>query len=134
MAAELAVRGILQLAEGYGEGPMPLEEICRRRHLPRQYLTKIFGLLARANLITAVRGKGGGYVLARAPGEISLLEVIESVEGPMALNLCTSAPPRCDEVSCRVRPVWADLQSNMRSVLKAKSLEDLVGNGQPSRA
>ena len=64
MAAEFAIRGILCLAEHYGQGPVTLQEVCRRRKLRKEYLTKIFGLLARANLVDAVRGKGGGYILS----------------------------------------------------------------------
>jgi Rrf2 family protein len=126
MAAELAVRGILCLAEEYGHGPLPLDKICRRRKLRKEYLTKIFGLLARANLVDAVRGKGGGYALSRPPAKISLLEVIEAIEGPLALNLCQHTPPKCEEPDCRVRPVWTDLQETFRSALASKTLDQLI--------
>ena len=128
MAAELAVRGMLALAEQYGQGPVPLEEICRLRKLPRDYLSKIFGLLGRANLVAAVRGKGGGYVLARSPRDISLLELIEAVEGRLALNLCQQDPPRCRDESCRVRGVWTELQETIRSALAAKTLDQFISS------
>jgi len=131
MAAEFAVRGILCLAEEYGHGPLPLDKICRRRKLRKEYLTKIFGLLARANLVDAVRGKGGGYALSRSPAMISLLDVIEAVEGPLALNLCQHTPPKCDEPGCRVRPVWTDLQERIRSVLSSKTLDQLIQAADP---
>ena len=128
MAAELAVRGILVLAEHNGQGPFALEEICRQRNLPRQYLTKIFGQLSRANLIRAVRGKGGGYVLARPPGDITLLAVIEAVEGPLAVNLCQQTPSCCqNSTSCPVQPVWRDLQEKIRQALSAHTLNEFTG-------
>lgn len=126
MAAEFAIRGILCLAEEYGQGPFPLDKICRRRKLRKEYLTKIFGLLARADLVDAVRGKGGGYTLSRSPATISLLDVIEAIEGPLALNLCQHTPPKCEEPGCRVRPVWTDLQEKVRSVLSSKTLDQLI--------
>ena len=131
MAAEFAVRGVLCLAEEYGRGPVPLDEICRRRKLRKQYLAKIFGSLVRADLIDAVRGKGGGYQLARPARDISLLEVIEAVEGPLALNLCQHTPPKCREPDCRVRPVWEKLQEKVRSALGSATLDKLVGPAGP---
>jgi len=132
MAAEFAVRGILCLAEQYGRGPVPLANICKRRKLRKQYLTKIFGMLVRANLVDAVRGKGGGYVLARPPRRISLLDVIEAVEGPLAVNLCQSNPPKCDEEDCPVYPVWTEVQRKVKSILSGRTLNEFVGAAEPS--
>jgi len=126
MAAELGVRGILVLAARRDGRPVPLAEVCRERKLNRNYMTRIFGLLCRADLVTAVRGKGGGYRLARDPRRISLLEVIEAVEGPLALNLCQHHPPKCTQPKCRVRPVWTDLQKKVRTALASKTLDQLV--------
>ena len=126
MEAEFAIRGILCLVREYGRGPVPLEDVCRRRKLQKQYLTKIFGKLVRANLIDGVRGRGGGYVLARPPEEISLLDVIEAIEGRLALNLCQHNPAKCKEVGCLVRPVWNDLQKKVRSILAARTLDEFV--------
>jgi Rrf2 family protein len=125
-AAELAVRGALVLAEEYGQGPVPLAEICRRRELPREYLTKIFSSLSRAGLLKPIRGKGGGFVLAREPSEITLLEVIEAVEGPIILNFCQHDPPQCERDDCPVRPVWSDLQDHIRTTLGSRTLGDFV--------
>ena len=116
-AAELAIRGVVTLAENFGNGPITLKSICESRDLPRQYLVKLFSVLAKADIITAVRGKRGGYVLSRDPGQISLLEIVEAVEGPIALNLCQHNPPRCDQVDCPMRTIWADLQFTFREKL-----------------
>lgn len=126
MAAELGVRGILTLAEEYGRGPVPLDEICRRRDLPKEYVAKIFTSLTRAGLVDAVRGKGGGHFLAKPPKEITLLEVIEAIEGPLATNLCQHTPPKCEEVDCPVRPVWNEIQEQVRALLASKHLSDFL--------
>lgn len=127
-AAEYAIRGILVLAERYGQGPVTLDEVCARRGLQKQkqYLTKLFALLSRSGLIQPVRGKGGGYMLAKPPPEISLLNVIESIEGTLILNFCQSTPPQCEELSCNIRIVWDDLQKTMRSKLQAVTLKDCL--------
>jgi len=125
-AAELAVRAVLVLAERYGQGPVNLETICAQRDLPRQYLAKILALLARADLVTAVRGKHGGYLLSREPGRITLLEVIETVEGPIALNFCQHDPPKCDHIDCPLRTLWGQLQSTIRKKLGAVTLKGCV--------
>lgn len=125
-AAEMAVRGIIVLAQDYGAGPVAIKTICQRRGLAKQYLIKIFSLLVRAGLITAIRGKGGGYVLAKAPGEISLLQVIEAVEGTIALNYCQQDPITCDEVNCPIRPVWTALQLAVQEKLGGMTLADCI--------
>ena len=120
------------LATHYGEGPLAIAKVCDARQLGKEYLTKIFASLSRAGLITPVRGKGGGYMLARDPREVSLLEVIEAVEGPIALNLCQAQPPRCDQDDCTIRPVWAELQAVVTEKLSSVSLKDCIRNGSPT--
>lgn len=128
-AAELAIRGTCVLVQRYGEGPITLQTIAETRGLSRQYLAKLFLQLAKADLVTAIRGKNGGYVLARAPSEITLLEVIEAVEGPLALNFCQHDPPKCEEVGCPLRPVWAELQEVIRGRLSRVTLDQTAACG-----
>ena len=129
-AAEFAIRGMLVVAERDGQGPVTLATVCQERSLSKQYLAKIFGQLARANLITPIRGKHGGYELAQGLDQISILDIIEAVEGPVALNLCQHQPPKCEEPDCGLRDVWSDLQHIFRDRLGAISLRDCL---QPAR-
>jgi len=126
LAAELAVRGAIVLAIRYGDGPITLAEVCAPRDLPRQYLAKIFSALVRAGLVRPQRGKKGGYQLARGPEAITVLEIIEAVEGPIMLNFCQRKPPECDQEGCPVRPVWAELQKTIRDRLGSVTLADCV--------
>lgn len=125
-AAEFAVRGVIVLAENYGRGPVTLDTVCASRRLSKQYLTKIFASLARAGLVLPIRGKHGGFVLAREPKDISLLEVIEAVEGPILLNFCQHHPAKCDQTDCYMRPMWARLQKQIRAELAAVKLADCL--------
>jgi len=127
-AAEFAIRGMVVLSERYGQGvPVTLETVCTQRSLPREYLTKIFASLARARLVTPIRGKGGGFSLSRPPSQISLLEVIEAVQGPIVLNFCQHNPPQCDQVNCLIRDLWSELQKLIREKLAGMSLAGCNG-------
>ena len=132
-AAEFAVRGALVLAENHGDGPVTLDTICARRDLSKQYLVKIFASLARADLVTPVRGKKGGYLLARDPNDIPVLDVIEAVEGPITMNFCQYDPPRCDEFGCPLRSVWADIQGLIRERLGGMTLADCLRSAGRTR-
>lgn len=127
IAAEYAVRGILVLTEEHGRGPVTLTAVCKRRKLPKQYLTKLFSHLTKAGLVHPVRGKGGGYSLARSPDQINLLQVIEAVEGPVILNLCQHTPSRCLKELCKIRPLWTDLQKTVREKLSSFTLAQCLG-------
>ena len=121
------------LAEHYGNGPTTLDAICEERDLSKQYLVKIFSSLAHAGLVTPVRGKRGGYLLARDPAEINLLELIEAVEGPIAVNFCQHIPPRCDRSQCALRSMWSDIQGFICDKLGKTTLGQCLeaGNGDP---
>lgn len=125
-AAELAIRGTCVLAQRYGEGPVTLQTVAETRSLSRQYLAKLFLQLAKADLVTAIRGKNGGYVLARDPSQITLLEIIEAVEGPLAMNFCQHDPPKCEEYDCPLRPVWTEIQEFVRDRLGRVTLDQAV--------
>ena len=117
---------MLVLAEHDGEGPVNLATICQERPMSKQYLAKIFGQLSRASLITPIRGKHGGYELARSLDQTFILDIIEAVEGPVALNLCQQEPPKCDELDCGLRCVWRELQKTFREKLGSISLRDCL--------
>jgi len=126
VAAELAIRGVSILAARYGDGPITLSDLCDAKDLPKQYLAKIFSSLSRADLVTPIRGKRGGYKLSHPPEDITLLQVIEAVEGPLALNLCQYDPPKCNESDCPLRNIWDELQETLRSKLQSVTLADCV--------
>jgi Rrf2 family protein len=126
-AAELAIRGSLVLAQQYGKGPTTLADICELRDLSREYLAKVFGQLTRADIVTPIRGKNGGYVLAHDPKDINLLDIITAVEGPQYLNLCQYDPPKCDNApTCKVHLVWTELQEIFENRLRSATLADCI--------
>ncbi len=125
---EYAVRGIVYLATRPGDRVCLLSEIAEAVDVPQTFLAKIFQQFSKIGLVRSYRGTGGGFVLGRPPENISLLEVVEAVEGPITPNRCVSAPGECDRSSlCKVHPVWIDVQNQIRDILANVTLKELSG-------
>ena len=128
-AAELGIRGMAYLAVNYRKGPVPMSKICQEQKLPHQYMVKVFSALGRTNLVHSVRGRSGGFALTRPPKEISILDIIEAVEGPLALNLCQKRPSQCrwaTDPKCQIRPMWNELQAITAKTLGKFHLDRLL--------
>jgi Rrf2 family protein len=128
--AEYGLICALHLARRAGEGPITGREIAAGERLPADYVEQILLRLRRAGLVNSTRGARGGYSLAKAPGEISVREVIAASElGTFDLH-CVSHPvgeERCAESqSCSIRPVWVMLQQKIDHVLDSVHLGDLL--------
>ncbi len=122
-----ATRALLDLALNGGQSPVMLKDISARQGLPLRYLEQIVTSLVAARLIVSARGPKGGIRLARGPVDISLLDIIEVLEGPVAPVKCVEDPCSCTRSSsCVTRDVWDELAQAMRSVLKSTTLQDLV--------
>lgn len=88
---------------------------------------KLLKMLTRGGLVTSKRGSQGGYILAREPIKISAVDMIEAIEGPLAMTECTLAPGLCElEPSCPVSSQWQKLSGAVRRVLAEITLADLV--------
>ena len=77
-----AVRALTELARSGGAGPVPIGELARRRDIPVQFLEQLFAALRRAGILKSQRGVKGGYSFAREPSEVTVLEVVELLDGP----------------------------------------------------
>lgn len=107
-----------------------ISEISRAQEVPESFLAKIFQALARAGVVTSHRGAGGGFSLARAADEISLLEVIEATEGPISIYGCISDDsdgtcPGARRQSCTIKPVFHEAVSALRAVFAKRTAADL---------
>ena len=106
---------------------MSLQDLATTLHLPREFLAKILKLLTARGLVRSARGAHGGYTLARPARDISFLEVIEAVEGPVQLNVCLDHKDRCDvSASCTMYHVWKVGQDRMLEVYRRTSLAELI--------
>jgi len=124
---DYAVRGMVFLAgRPRGEISM-LKDIAASVDVSSALLAKIFQDLSRVGFVRSYRGAGGGFELARPAGRISLLEIIEAIDGPIAMNRCIVNRGICGrEHFCGVHPVWMQLQQKMRNNLRKVSLLKLA--------
>src|SRR5260221_1089311 len=111
-----------------------LQDLSTRLHVPREFLAKILKVLTGSGLVRSSRGAHGGYQLARPPREISFLEVIEAVEGPVQLNVCLDHKDRCDvSAGCTMYHVLKSGQDRMLEVYRRASLADTAPEPVPGR-
>ncbi|HVN54793.1 MAG TPA: Rrf2 family transcriptional regulator [Anaerolineaceae bacterium] len=129
--ADYALRAMLYLARLEPTQRAATSQIAEEQHIPPSFLAKIISQLSIAGLIHTSRGARGGVSLARPPEEISVLEVVEAIDGPIALNECTDNPEACPFGSdCPLRPLWCDTQSELVKNLQKTTFAQFVE--QPS--
>jgi Rrf2 family protein len=121
------VRAILDLALHAGETPVDLKEIAQRQNLSRRYLERLFAALRDAGIVASVRGAQGGFHLARDPESISMLEVVEALEGPLQPVDCLGDPRLCPIIeSCVPHDFWSRVSAAARRVMAETTLADLA--------
>jgi Rrf2 family protein len=127
--SEYGLLAMIELACRWGDGPVSAREVAQRRAIPARFLEQLFVSLRRAELVAAVRGARGGFVLSRDPGQITTLEVVEALEGPLTASVCDSERGlECGNVgSCAAAPVWARATSALREVFASTTLAELAG-------
>jgi Rrf2 family protein len=127
--ADYAVRTVLHLARMGDKELAATRTVAQEQNIPPSFLAKIISQLAIAGLLHTSRGARGGVTLARDPKDITLLEVVEAIDGPIQLNVCVQGDGACTfEEDCPVRPVWCDVQSELISRLKGTSFGDLLAS------
>jgi Rrf2 family protein len=126
LQVQYAICGVFDLAyNGEGGAPIQVRVIGERQAIPPRYLEQIFQRLRRARLVAGKRGPGGGYVLARPAGEITLRDIVEAVEGPLDRMLGSGPPPRGRAVAFRPGFLWRRLADRVGSALEEVTLERL---------
>ncbi|MEU7433858.1 Rrf2 family transcriptional regulator [Streptomyces sioyaensis] len=129
--AEYAVRAMAELA-GSGEGRVKAEDLSVGQDIPLRFLLSILGELKQHRIVVSVRGREGGYALARSAGDITLADVIRAVDGSLAnvrdlrLSEITYAGPAAPLID-----VWRAVRASLRRVLERVTLADLVAGQLP---
>jgi len=134
-AGEYGVLGLMNLARrAPGEMAM-IEEVSRTEGIPRSFLAKVFQHLVKAGLVRSNRGAGGGFMLARKPSQITVLEIIEAIEGKIVFQRCKLAHPVCEHVGgCAVCGLFEEAQDGVKEVLARTTLHGLVEGRRGSLA
>lgn len=127
------LRALVALAGHRGNGPLSMQAMAESQGLSRKYLHALLSALRQAGLVGSVRGAAGGYVLSRAPEEISLAEVFEALEGPIRLVDCDAEG--CGRLAgCPTAALWSHLSELLRRDLGERSLADLAGRKKEEKA
>ena len=104
-----------------------VDEISREMATPKSFLAKILQKLVKADIARSFRGVKGGFKLSREPRDITLLDVIEAVEGSIALNACVLDRTVCGFSSiCVVHPIWIELRGEFSELLKKHNFADIA--------
>jgi len=139
---DYAVRALLELATEEDLDCMPLGDLAERTGIPRKYLEQILMRLRDARVVGAKRGAHGGYRLARPAAEITVGEVIRTMDGPLAPSLCASQTAhqpcpayRCaSEEACVMRALWLDVREAISGILDHTTFGDLAERERAQRA
>ena len=124
---DYAVRAVVDLARHEGDGRRKTREIAAEMAIPESYLPQILGELVASGLVSSLAGREGGYALARDAGSISMLEVIEAVEGQVELVECVLTGGPCGwENECAVHRFWSSAQDAFRERLAGVSFADVA--------
>jgi Rrf2 family protein len=124
--ADYAVRAVLYLARLEPNQRAATSQVAKEQHIPPSFLAKIISQLSIAGLLHTSRGARGGVTLARDPKDISLLEVIESIDGPIMLNECVVDGVCTFDEECPLRPVWCEAQEELVSRLRGTTFQQLL--------
>jgi Rrf2 family protein len=129
--ADYAVRAVLYLAR-LGDGERAATStVAEEQRIPPSFLAKIISQLSIAGLLHTSRGARGGVTLARPPKEISLLDVVEAIDGPIMLNECVGDESECTfDEDCPLRPVWREAQEVLVKRLKSTNFQQFLERGK----
>lgn len=125
--ADYAVRAVLHLAQMKNGERAATSSVAKEQHIPASFLAKIISQLSIAGLLHTSRGARGGVTLAREPKDITLLEVVEAIDGPIQLNECVAEGGVCSfDDHCPIRSVWCEVQDELVARLRQTDFEQLL--------
>ena len=131
-AGEYGVLGLLCLARRPSGSVVMIDEVSREEQIPKSFIAKIFQNLAKAGLVRSNRGSGGGFTLVKQAGKITVLEVIEAIEGRIAFQRCLEEEPKCEHFGgCALCGLFEQAQDRVKEVFSNTTLADLAKTHVP---
>jgi len=130
-----AIRALFDIAYHGSDEPVSGRDIAEREEVPHRFLEQILLELKRAEFVRSKRGPHGGYRLAREPEDITMLDIVETIDGPMTVSFCYAtdeeARRKCQIKSrCVTAAVWRDIATAIQDVLREVTLQDMVHRGE----
>ena len=134
-STEYAIRGLSELAARNASGPVMLDELVGGTGLPRDFLAKIFQKLVHAGLLTSTKGRGGGFALARPDHEITIMNIVEAIEGPGAFDGCVVGMEACnDHMPCAQHDLYKPIRQRLKAYVQTTTLADLAASLKAKQA
>lgn len=121
------LRTLVDIALHQDKGAVTLNDIARRQDISVKYLWQVINPLKTSGLLSVMRGAKGGYMLAKRPDEIDMLEVVTTLEGPMSVVDCLTRDDVCDRIdTCVARSVWVEVNQAVEKALKGITLAEVL--------
>ncbi|MDR1773542.1 MAG: Rrf2 family transcriptional regulator [Clostridioides sp.] len=121
------LKAMFILALEQQNGPVPLKLMASKQNVSLQYLEQLFSSLKKSGLVKSVRGAQGGYLLTRAPSELTVGEILDVLEGPVNISDCILDEDLCENsASCVTRIVWEKIKRGIDEVTYSISLQDMI--------
>lgn len=131
---EYTIRALIHIGADRAKA-FTAKEVCRKARIPESYTRKTFQALVRGGFLKSVTGPKGGYRLTLEPEEITVLSIIQAVEGEETFSQCVMGLARCnDRKPCPLHFVWTESKEKMVGELQSKTLKDLIAASASRRA
>jgi len=123
---EYAIRGLSEMAMRGGEGRVMLDELVAGTNLPRDFMAKVFQRLVHAGLLRSAKGRGGGFSLARPAHQITMMQIVEAIDGPQVVDRCVVGLEKCtDLMPCPQHDLYKPIRQRLKDYMNTTTLADL---------
>lgn len=128
------VKAMVDLAINQREDPVSIKSISQRQNISEYYLEQLFAPLRRAEIIRSIRGAQGGYMLNKDPDTVTVLEIMNILEGPIEISECLESGECTNIDGCATRTVWVKLKGAINEVMENITLQDIVDEYYKTRS
>jgi len=134
-ATEYAIRGLSEIAARGSNGRLLLDDVVAGSGLPRDFMAKVFQKLVHGGVLRSAKGRGGGFELARPAHQITLMQVVEAVDGPQAHDRCVIGFAKCsDEMPCAQHDLYKPIRQRIKDYLTTTTAADLAASLRAKQA
>jgi Rrf2 family protein len=126
---EYAIRGLSEMAIRGDEQRIMLDELVAGTNLPRDFMAKVFQKLVHAGILRSAKGRGGGFSLSRPAYQITMMQIVEAIEGPQTMDRCVVGLEKCnDHMPCPQHDLYKPIRQRLKDYLNTTTLADLAAS------
>lgn len=128
-STEYAIRGLAELAGRHSDHPVMLDDLVAGTDLPRDFLAKVFQKLVHSGVLRSAKGRGGGFALARSARDVSLMTIVEAIDGPQVFDRCVVGLEKCnDQMPCPQHDLYKPIRQKLKDYMITTTLADLAAS------